>query len=65
MKGHLLDLDESFCIHHRNLQKVATEMYKIKNNISLTLIQDLFPVYDNSYNLRNDRCWQTSNARAV
>ena len=61
----LLDLDESFCIHHRNLQKLATEMYKIKNDISPTLIQELFPRYDNLYNLRNNRCWKTSNVRTV
>ena len=61
----LLDLDESFCIHHRNLQRLATEMYKIKNDISPTLIQELFPRYDNSYNLRNNRCWKTSNVRTV
>ena len=29
----LLTLDKSVSIHHRNLQKLATEMYKIKNNI--------------------------------
>ena len=61
----LLDLDESFCIQHRNLQKLATEMYIIKNDISPTFSQELFPVYDNSYNLRNNRCWQISNVRTV
>ena len=47
----LLKLDKSFCIHHRNLQKLATEMYKIKNKHSPTLVQELFPVYENPYNL--------------
>ena len=28
----LLNLDKSVSIHHRNLQKLATEMYKIKNS---------------------------------
>ena len=40
-------------------------MYKIKNDISPTLIQELFLVYDNPHNLRNNRCWQTSNVRTV
>ena len=52
----LLALDKSFCIHHKNLQKLATEMYKAKQNISTTLFQELFPRYNNFYNLRNNRC---------
>ena len=40
-------------------------MYKVKQNISSTLSQDLFPIYENSYNLRNNRYWQTSNVRTV
>ena len=35
----LLTRDKSFCIHHRNLQNLATEMYKVKHNISTTLFQ--------------------------
>ena len=34
----LLNLDKSFTIHYRNLQKIATEMFKIKNNLSPTLM---------------------------
>ena len=30
MFGELLRKDNSFCIHHHNLQKLATEMYKVK-----------------------------------
>ena len=61
----LLNLDKSFCVHHRNLQKLATEMYKITNKLSPTLVQELSPIYENPYNLRNERCWQTSNVRTV
>ena len=35
----LLVLVKSF-LHHRNLQKIATEMYKVKNKFSPTLIQE-------------------------
>ena len=38
----LLLVDNSFCINHRNIQKVAIEMFKIKNNMAPTLISDLF-----------------------
>ena len=30
----LLIKDESVSIHHRNIQKVATIMFKVKNNVS-------------------------------
>ena len=42
----LLDLDKSFSIHHRNLQKLATEMFTIKNGLAPILTQELFPVYE-------------------
>ena len=57
--GQLLILDKSYCIHHRNLQKLAVEMFKVKHNIAPTPIQNLFPIYENVFNLRSERCWQT------
>ena len=39
---NLLELDNSMSVHHRNLQNVATEMYKAKNNLSPTHMQDIF-----------------------
>ena len=38
----LLEMDKSFTIHERNLQKLATEMYKVKHNLCPKLFQDLF-----------------------
>ena len=38
----LLRNDNSFCIHHRNLQKLATEMYKVRNNLYPTLMKHVF-----------------------
>ena len=61
----LLNLDNSFTIHHRNLQKLATEMFKIKNNLSPTLMQELFTIQENRYDLRNKRCWETANVRTT
>ena len=43
----LLRKDNSFTIHHRNLQKLATEMYKIKNDRSPTLMKFIFPDRNN------------------
>ena len=58
-----LHLDNSFCIHHRNLQKLTIEMYKAKHKIFPTLFQGIYPTHENSYKLRNNRCWQTINVR--
>ena len=35
-------MDESFTIHERNLQKLATEMYKVKHNLCPKPFQELF-----------------------
>ena len=61
----LLRKDNSFHIHHRNLQKLATEMYKAKNNLSLTLIKQVFPDGEVPYNLRNVNPFQSTNASTV
>ena len=61
----LLDKDNSVTIHHRNLQRLATEMYKIKNNLSPLLLQEIFPPYNQTHDLRNKRFCKSSNVRTV
>ena len=43
----LLVKDGSVCIHHRNIQLVAVEMYKFKNNLSHEILNDLFRLNPN------------------
>ena len=50
----LLQRDNSFSIHDRNLQKLAIEMYKVINNLSPDFMHSLFPIMNNSYNLRRN-----------
>ena len=40
----LLIEDNSFNIHHRNLQKLVTEIFKVKNGLSPELINGFFQV---------------------
>ena len=49
----LSELDKSFKIHHRNIQSLAIELFKIKNNLSVTLMNDIFQPTAVSYNLRS------------
>ena len=39
----LLSMDNSFSIHHRNLQKLAIEMYKVKHSLSPPFMKCIFP----------------------
>ena len=44
MKGleSLLERDKSVTIHYRNLQLLATEMYKLKNGLTPKIMQNYF-----------------------
>ena len=62
----LLEKDKSFTIHERNLQKLAVEMYKVKNKISPLPVQELFKSRGNSaQDIRNNREWQVPKVRTV
>ena len=61
----LLDRDKTVTIHHRNLQKLATEMFKVKNGESPEIMKNIFQVIPKKYNLRNNRIWATHNVRTV
>ena len=50
----LLEKDGSVSIRHRNIQSLATEMYKVKNAIVPMITANVFcPNPENHYNLRN------------
>ena len=62
---NLLNIDNTFTIHKRNLQKLATEMYKIKNNLSPSFLSNIFPQSQNPYELRNKNICKTENIHTV
>ena len=50
----LLNKDGSVTIHHRNIQALAIEMYKVRNNLSPQIMTDMFQFRTNRPNTRND-----------
>ena len=60
----LLDKDNSFTVHHFNIQSLAIEMIKVTNNIATTIIGDLFTTYY-SYSLPSKSMFVIPNVRTV
>ena len=49
----LLEKDNSVSIHQKNLQILATEMFKVSNGLSVVLMNDIFKLTgEQTYNLR-------------
>ena len=61
----LLIVDKSFSIHHRNLQKLATEMYKVIDKLSPSFMHTIFQLTTNPCGLRNKNTFKTSNIHSV
>ena len=62
----LLTKDGSVSIHHRNIQALATEFYKIKNGLSPELFTEIFARETEShYNLRRCNDFRVPSIRTV
>ena len=45
--AELLKINGSVCIHHRNVQLVAVEMFKVKNGLCPEIMRDIFQLNTN------------------
>ena len=61
----LLVTPGSIRIHHRNLQILATEIYKALNNLSSSLMTELFQLKGINYNLRKGNTLTWRNIKTV
>ena len=61
----LLIKDKSFCVHHRNLQALAIEMYKFHKNISPEIMNLVFKKSTVTHDLRNKNIFACPNAKTV
>ena len=58
--------DGTVSINHRNIQTLATEMFKVKNEMSPEIICDIFTQrINNHYNLRHINHFETPFVRTV
>ena len=62
---NLLLKDNSLTTHQRNLQILATEIYKVKSGIAPEIMSEVFSIVDNPYNLRNNVKFKSKNIHTV
>ena len=62
--AELLNKDNSFTIHERNIQDLGIELYKVANGLSPVIMSQVFPLKDNiRYPLEN--MFKTRNVKSV
>ena len=61
----LLDKDKSVTVHHKNIQVLATEIYKTVNGRAPTIVNSIFEIKFLEYNLRNKTNFKSRRINSV
>ena len=61
----LLNKDNSVSIHHRNLQVLATKMFKIHRDLSPEILRETLASKTSSYNLRRNGTFEKRKVHSV
>ena len=64
-KHTLLQNNNNTCNHHRNIQAPMVDIYKIKNNLNLPIMDFMFERRNNTHNLRNCQEFSTKRKKTV
>ena len=57
--------DNTVTVHQRNLQVLATELYKVKMGLAPQLVKETFPLSTRVYNLRSTYEFKLENVKTV
>ena len=57
--------NNSVSIHHRNIQALATRMFKVKNNIGPETMKELFAPNMSPHGLRNNNLFKKKRVNSV
>ena len=60
-----LQNNKDICSHHKNIQSLMIEMFKIKNELAPPIMDSMFERRNESYNLRNFQEFLTERKRTV
>ena len=63
--NELLRRDNTVTVHQRNLQVLATELYKVKMGLAPQLVKEIFPLSTQAYNLRSTYEFKLENVKTV
>ena len=61
----LLQNNKDICSHHKNIQSLMIEMFKIKNELAPPIMDSMFERRNESYNLRNFQEFLTERKRTL
>ena len=63
--SELLSKDKSVTIHQRNLQLLATEIFRTKKELNPNIVEEIFTFKDVDYDLQNTTSLKIGNLKTV